>query len=77
MKTQIRLYGHAMRAIIILLCILAGTSAMSAQYSIYSFAGEVAVKHAGKTEPAAADRKVTDSNSANPPTASCPTTPSS
>ncbi len=42
-----------------LVALVAGTADAAAQYSIYSFAGDVQVKHAGKTVAAANDLKIT------------------
>lgn len=58
MKTS-RRTGRIIFAMLMLVALLTGAAEAAAQYSIYSFAGDVQVKHAGKVVSAANDLKIT------------------
>ncbi|MDE6436250.1 MAG: hypothetical protein K2K69_01925 [Muribaculaceae bacterium] len=58
MKTSRFTVGMA-TLVLMLLALIGGTADAAAQYSIYSFAGDVTIKHAGKEMAAANDMKIT------------------
>lgn len=51
--------GSLAAVMLMLVALIIGAADAAAQYSIYSFAGDVQVKHAGKVVPAANDLKIT------------------